>query len=104
MTEIRADFDDAAREVAAALTSTDPKPVRGEVIPGVWGPVPVSDDVPGWAVTMVVSPDFGAYASGRIGAAAIRCVLCGVAPCDCPPFGTPEYLALVDRLHGRGAS
>ncbi len=47
----------------------------------------------------VWSPDFGAYASGQLGA--VRCVLCGNAPCDCPPFGTAAYLALVDRLHGR---
>ena len=55
------------------------------------------------------SPDFGAYASGQLDASAVRCVLCGHAPCDCPPFGTPGLLprpaagrnALVDRLHGR---
>jgi hypothetical protein len=46
-------------------------------------------------------PDFDAYASSQIDASAVRCVLCGHAPCDCPPFGTPGYLALVDRLHGR---
>ncbi len=49
----------------------------------------------------VWSPDFGAYASGQLDASAVRCVLCGHAPCDCPPFGTAAYLALVDRLHGR---
>jgi len=53
------------------------------------------------ALGAVWSPDFGAYASGQIGASAVRCVLCGHAPCDCPPFGTAAYLALVDRLHGR---
>ena len=47
------------------------------------------------------SPDFDAYASGQLDASAVRCVLCGLAPCGCPPFGTPAYLALVDRLHGR---
>ena len=47
------------------------------------------------------SPDFDAYASGQLDASAVRCVLCGHAPCGCPPFGTPEYFALVDRLHGR---
>jgi hypothetical protein len=47
------------------------------------------------------SPDFDAYASGRKSAAQVRCVLCRHAPCDCPPFGTPAYLALVNRLHGR---
>ena len=53
------------------------------------------------ALGAVRSPDSGAYASGQPGASAVRCVLCGHAPCDCPPFGTPEYFALVDRLHGR---
>lgn len=47
------------------------------------------------------SPDFDDYAAGRLSADQVRCVLCGVAPCDCPSFGTPEYLALVNRLHGR---
>jgi hypothetical protein len=46
-----------------------------------------------------LSPDFDAYASGQLPADRIRCVLCEHAPCDCPPFGTPEYFALVDRLH-----
>jgi hypothetical protein len=49
----------------------------------------------------VWSPDFGAYATGQLDASRVRCVLCGHAPCDCPPFGTPEYMALIDRLHGR---
>lgn len=48
----------------------------------------------------VWSPDLDAYAAGQIDAAAIRCVLCGQAPCKCAPFGSPEYLAAVDRLHG----
>ncbi len=49
----------------------------------------------------VWSPDFATYASGQRDASQVRCVLCGLAPCDCPPFGTPEYFALTDRLHGR---
>ena len=53
------------------------------------------------ALGAVWSPDFAAYGSGQADASAVRCVLCGHAPCDCPPFGTPEYLALVDRVHGR---
>ncbi len=53
------------------------------------------------ALGAVWSPDFGAYASGQLDASRVRCVLCGLAPCDCPPFGSPEYLTLVDRLHGR---
>ena len=47
------------------------------------------------------SPDFDAYAAGSVDAASVRCVLCGRAPCACPPFGTPEYFALIDRVHGR---
>lgn len=47
------------------------------------------------------SPSFDAYASGRITADQIQCVLCGQRPCACPEFGTPEYLDLVHRLHGR---
>lgn len=45
------------------------------------------------------SPDFDAYASGQIGASQVRCVLCTHAPCDCPPFGSDEYFALIDRRH-----
>jgi hypothetical protein len=48
-----------------------------------------------------VSPDFGAYAAGEIDASQVHCVLCTNAPCTCPPFGSPEYLAMVDKLHGR---
>lgn len=47
------------------------------------------------------SEDFDAYAFGQLSADRVRCVLCRTAPCSCPPFGTPEYLALIDRLHGR---
>ena len=47
------------------------------------------------------SPDFDAYASGRLDASSVRCALCEQAPCQCPPFGTPEYLALLNRRHGR---
>jgi hypothetical protein len=47
------------------------------------------------------SPDFDAYATGKLPISAIRCALCGLAPCQCPPFGTPEYFALIDRVHGR---
>ena len=49
----------------------------------------------------VWSLDFDGYASGQLDISQVRCVLCKHAPCDCPPFGTPEYMALVDRLHGR---
>lgn len=30
------------------------------------------------------------------------CVLCTHSPCDCPPFGSDAYIALVNRRHGRG--
>jgi hypothetical protein len=50
------------------------------------------------------SPDFDAYVSGETDAAKLRCVLCGLAPCDCPPFGSAEYFALIDRVHGRETS
>lgn len=30
------------------------------------------------------------------------CVLCTHRPCDCPPFGTAEYFALLNRRHGVG--
>lgn len=46
------------------------------------------------------SPDFDAYAAGELGVAQVRCALCGAAPCACPPFGSAEYLALFDRVHG----
>lgn len=49
----------------------------------------------------VWSPDFAAYAAGQLDASRIRCALCQHAPCDCPPFGTPEYMALLDQRHGR---
>jgi hypothetical protein len=46
------------------------------------------------------SPDLAAYAAGE--ADVPRCALCLGLPCECPPFGTPEYFALIDRRHGRG--
>jgi hypothetical protein len=48
------------------------------------------------------SPDFAAYASGELDVSQVRCVLCLQRPCACPPFGTPEYFALIDQRHGRG--
>jgi hypothetical protein len=50
------------------------------------------------------SPDLDAYAAGQLDAGSLRCALCGSAPCVCPPFGTPEYLALLDRVHGTGGA
>lgn len=53
------------------------------------------------ALGAVWSPDFEAYASGELPAERVRCALCQLAPCDCPPFGSPEYFALIDQRHGR---
>lgn len=53
----------------------------------------------GEAISIVCSPDLADYATGILDAASVRCALCRTRPCACPPFGTPEYLALVDRLH-----
>ena len=54
----------------------------------------------------VVSPDLDAYASGRISAAEIRCLICRQAPCDCAgrglTFGSDAYFARLDEIHGRG--
>jgi hypothetical protein len=52
-------------------------------------------------ISVVTSPDLDAYATGRLDASQIRCALCTHAPCDCPPFGTPAYLALIEKRHGR---
>lgn len=30
-----------------------------------------------------------------------KCVLCTKNPCQCPPFGTPEYFALTNKAHGK---
>ena len=46
------------------------------------------------------SPDFDAYASGQLDISQVRCVLCGQAPCQCPPFMSDEYVALIKRVHG----
>lgn len=48
----------------------------------------------------VWSPDFAAYASGQLDISQVRCVLCRLAPCGCPPFGTDEYFALLAAVHG----
>lgn len=46
------------------------------------------------------SPNLDQYiASG--GASGLLCVLCRISPCSCPPFGSPEYVALMNRRHGR---
>lgn len=43
------------------------------------------------------SAGFEAYASGRTGSP--RCALCEESPCACPEFGTPEYMAQLDKRH-----
>lgn len=53
------------------------------------------------ALGAVWSPDMDAYLAGEIDAGEMRCALCQHKPCQCPPFGTPEYLLLVERRHGR---
>lgn len=52
------------------------------------------------SVHVAVSDSFDDFAAGRIKAHHIICVLCKHAPCDCPKFGTPEYFALIDQVHG----
>jgi hypothetical protein len=52
-------------------------------------------------LSAVWSPDLDAYASGKLDASRVRCVLCTHAPCDCPPFGSAAYFALINRVHGR---
>jgi hypothetical protein len=81
---------DAARVFDVTLP---PAPGAG---PAVTGPAAALD-----RLGAVWSADFGGYASGQLDASQVRCVLCQLAPCDCPPFGTPAYHVLVDRVHGR---
>lgn len=47
------------------------------------------------------SPDIDDFLDGKIDLAQMRCALCQQKPCKCPEFGTPEYLALLDKRHGR---
>lgn len=52
----------------------------------------------------IVSPDFDAYASGRIDASQITCLMCqqrGCQPNGCLTFGSPEYMARLNEIHGR---
>jgi hypothetical protein len=56
---------------------------------------------PAEGISALWSPDFDAYAGGVLDASRVRCALCLTAPCSCPPFGSPEYFALLDRRHGR---
>lgn len=56
----------------------------------------------------VRSPDFDTYASGRLPAHAVRCLMCEAAPCECQArgltFGSAAYFARLDALHGRTIS
>lgn len=56
-------------------------------------------------ISVRVSPDLDAYASGQLDISRVRCVLCGYVATedDCPGFGTPEYFALTDYRHGRAS-
>jgi hypothetical protein len=72
--------DLVAAEVAEALVASGPVGVRVR------------------GMSVVPSPDFEAYAEGLVDSP--RCALCGLSPCACPPFGTPEYFALLDVRHG----
>lgn len=56
------------------------------------------------ALGAAYSPDLDAYASGARPASRVRCALCGLAPCACPPFGSAAYFALTDAAHGRPPS
>ncbi len=50
----------------------------------------------------VWSPNFDDFAAGRIDASQVRCLMCD-GPCtgDHPALGSPEYMAVMDRIHGR---
>ncbi|MFI9558630.1 hypothetical protein [Nonomuraea endophytica] len=47
------------------------------------------------------SPDVERYACGELPVEQVQCALCQDAPCNCPPFGTAAYFALIDSRHGR---
>ena len=53
--------------------------------------------------SVLFSPDFDDYASGRKPLTQVRCVLCMhvATKCCCPPFGHPAYFVLTDFRHGR---
>lgn len=53
-------------------------------------------------MSVLWSRNFDDYASGKIPASEIICVLCqNKNGCVCPPFGHPAYFVLVDYRHGR---
>lgn len=47
------------------------------------------------------SPDMDDFLAGKVELGQMRCVLCEEKPCVCPEFGSPAYLALIDKRHGR---
>ena len=47
------------------------------------------------------SPDFDAYASGELDISQVRCVLCGVAPCECRQCPVPYVNRFAGLLDGR---
>jgi|ERR1035441_1612246 hypothetical protein len=53
----------------------------------------------------VWSPDIDGYASGKLPASAIRCLMCETAPCNCQArglvFGSAAYFDRIDKMHGR---
>jgi hypothetical protein len=75
-------YDQLAAEVADVLVASAPVGIRVRVR----------------GMSVVASPDFEAYAEGLVDSP--RCALCGLSPCACPSFGTPEYFALIDARHG----
>ncbi|MEX5634939.1 hypothetical protein [Parafrankia sp. FMc2] len=93
-------------DIGPDLTATPRGPAPESDFPGGSGSTHTNDQ--GFdpveavnALGAVWSPDFDAYAEGRLGASQVRCALCTSAPCACPEFGTPEYFELIDRRHGR---
>lgn len=47
------------------------------------------------------SPNMDEWVEGKIPDHELKCALCLKSPCACPPFGTPEYFALIDQRHGK---
>src|SRR5260221_94372 len=54
-------------------------------------------------MSVVWSPDLDRYLAGE-NPGTIRCAICKNAPCECPAFGSDEYIALLDKAHGRRES
>ncbi len=60
------------------------------------------DEVAGRLSGAAWSPNLDDYATGRIDADRVHCLMCDV-PCtgEQPEFVTPAYMAALDRSHGR---